>query len=204
MLSSFSPKGERYTLPRMGALNQEDFMKYFSAPAALIPTLMASALICRCVTTGGTKSTQAEPASATEKSAPATHAQAKTPPGMNEKGEVVDSSQVEAGHGKQVKGLGGWEGEITGKPAPKSKFAKLQIGMSMKQATDLVGQPTDSGAYITGKAWIPFYFGSDRTRFEMIYKNQGRLVFAGGSLGDYTGGHLVWIINNSREGGYRN
>jgi predicted small lipoprotein YifL len=123
--------------------------------------------------------------------------------GMNDRGEVVDSSKVAAGSGQKVKGINNWEGEITGKPARNSKFTKLQIGMSMKQATDIAGQPTDSGAYVTGKAWIPFYFGSDRHRYEMVYKNQGRLIFAGGSLGDYTGGNLIWIIHNGNEPGYR-
>jgi hypothetical protein len=102
-----------------------------------------------------------------------------------------------------VKGINGWEGEITGKPAPGSKFKKLQIGMSIKQVTDLIGQPTDQGSYITGKAWIPFYFGSDRYRHEMVYKGQGRLIFAGGSVGDYTSGHLISIIHNAKEGGSR-
>lgn len=127
----------------------------------------------------------------------------KVPAGMNERGEVVDSSKVEAGSGQKVKGLGDWEGEITGKPAPGSKFPRLQIGMTMKQVTDIAGQPTDSGAYITGKAWIPFYFGADRHRFEMVYKGQGRLIFAGGSLGNFTGGNLIWIIHNASESGYR-
>mgnify|MGYP001032579092 CR=1 FL=1 len=104
---------------------------------------------------------------------------------------------------KTVKGIDGWEGEISGTPAAGSKFTKLQIGMSMKQVTDLIGPPTDQGAYVTGKAWIPFYFGSDRHRYEMVYKGQGRLVFAGGSVGDYTSGHLISIIHNAKEGGYR-
>jgi len=131
-------------------------------------------------------------------------ASANTPaPGMNSSGAVVDSKKVEAGHGQKVKGLNDWEGEITGKPAPGSKFTKLQIGMPMKQVTDLIGQPTDQGAYVTGKAFIPFYFGSDKHRYETIYKGQGRLIFAGGSMGDFTSGNLIWIIHNANEGGYR-
>jgi hypothetical protein len=102
-----------------------------------------------------------------------------------------------------VKGLNGWEGEISGTPAANSRFKTLEIGMSMRQATDIAGQPTDQGAYVTGKAWIPFYFGSDRHRFEMVYRGQGRLVFAGGSLGNFSGGNLIMIINNDKEGGYR-
>lgn len=122
---------------------------------------------------------------------------------MNEAGQVVDTSKVEAGYGQKVKGRNDWEGEITGKPAPGSKFTKLQIGMGMKEVTDLIGQPSDQGAHMTGKAWIPFYFGSDRHRYEMVYKGQGRLIFAGGSMGDFTGGNLIWIIHSANEGGYR-
>lgn len=136
-------------------------------------------------------------------SAPAPAAQPKAASGMNERGEVVDSSKVSAGSGQRVKGINNWEGEITGKPAPGSKFTRLQIGMGMKQVVDLIGNPTDQGAYVTGKAWIPFYFGSDRHRYEFVYKNQGRLIFAGGSLGNYSGGNLIWIIHNQGESGYR-
>ena len=105
-----------------------------------------------------------------------------------------------------VKGINDWEGEISGKPAPGSKFTKLKIGMTMKQVTDLIGQPTDQGTSITGKAWIPFYHGgSDRYRHEMVYKGQGRLIFAsgGGYRGDYSSGNLVSIIHNAQEGGSR-
>lgn len=124
---------------------------------------------------------------------------------MNEAGLVVDSSKVEAGDGQKVQGLNDREGEITGKPAPDSKFIRLQIGMSMQQVIDLAGRPTDEGVYVTGKAWIPFYFrfGSERRRYELVYKGQGRLIFAGGSLADHTGGSLIWIIHNRTEGGYR-
>jgi hypothetical protein len=124
-------------------------------------------------------------------------------PGMNAQGDVVDSSKVEAGSGRTVKGMNDYEGEITGNPAPNSRFAKLQIGMPMRQVVDLAGPPTDQGAYVTGKAFIPFYFGADRHRFEMTYKGAGRLIFAGGSIGDYSSGNLIWIIHNPNEPGYR-
>jgi hypothetical protein len=74
--------------------------------------------------------------------------------------------------------------------------------MSAKQAMDIVGQPTDQGAYVTGKAWIPFYFGSDRYRYEMAYKGQGRLIFAGSSGFD-SNAHLIWIIHSASDTGYR-
>lgn len=126
----------------------------------------------------------------------------KIGPGMNAQGEVVDAKKVEAGFGQKVKGLNDWEGEITGKPAPGSKFTQLKIGMPMKQVLDIVGTPTDQGSYMTGKAWIPFNFGSDRYRHEAVYKGQGRLVFAG-SAGFDSNANLIWIIHSATEPGYR-
>lgn len=124
-------------------------------------------------------------------------------PGMDAQGNVIDSSKIESGSGRTVKGINDYEGEITGNPAPNSKFTKLQIGMGVRQVSDIVGPATDQGAYITGKAFIPFYFGSDRHRFEMVYKGQGRLIFAGGGMGDFSSGYLIWIIHNPNESGYR-
>ncbi len=95
------------------------------------------------------------------------------------------------------------EGEIVGTPAKNSKFTKVKIGMSMKEVTYLIGQPTDQGAYVTGKAFIPFYFGGDRYRHELAYKGQGRLVFAGGSVGNPSAGRLIRIVHNAKESGYR-
>jgi hypothetical protein len=127
----------------------------------------------------------------------------KSTAGMNPNGEVVDSKKVEAGSGQKVKGINDWEGEITGKPGPGSKFTKLQIGMGVRQVADLVGQPTDQGAYATGKMWIPWYFGSDKVRFEQVFKGQGRLIFASPGGMDFSSGNLVWIIHNPNEPGYR-
>lgn len=141
------------------------------------------------------------PVKAPERSEPPT--QGKIGPGMNARGEVVDSSKVESGYGQQVKGIRDYEGEITGRPAPGSKFTRLQIGMPLKQVTDLIGQPSDQGTYITGKAFIPFFFGGDRHRQELVYKGQGRLIFAGGSVGDLSGANLIWIIHNANEPAYR-
>jgi hypothetical protein len=92
---------------------------------------------------------------------------------------------------------------VIGTPGKNSKFTKLQIGMGMKQVTDLIGMPTDEGAYVTGKAFIPFYFGGDRYRHELVYKGQGRLVFAGGNVGNLGPGRLIRITHNENESGYR-
>ena len=71
------------------------------------------------------------------------------------------------------------------------------------QCADRTSGNYGQGAYMTGKAWIPFYFGGDRHRFEMTYKGQGRLIFAGGGMGDFSSGYLIWIIHNAAEPGYR-
>lgn len=175
-----------------------------NSSAALWAATAAVALATAgCASRGGSGDGSQPAASAPAASAPAAPARGGAKAGMDAKGNVVDSSKVEAGSGRTVKGLNGYEGEITGVPARNSKFSRLQIGMSAKQVTDLAGQPTDQGAYVTGKAFIPFYFGSDRHRYEMTYKGQGRLVFAGGGMGDYSGGNLIWIIHNPNESGYR-
>ncbi len=169
-------------------------------PFMLAP-LFATALLAGCISLGGTKSDGAStsaPAAAAAPSAP------KVGPGMNDRGEVTDPRKVEAGHGQKVKGLGDWEGEITGKPAPGSKFAQLKIGMSAAQVQALLGQPSDQGAHITGKAFIPFYFGSDRYRYEVVYKGQGRLLFASSAgFGWDANTHLIWIIHSANEPGVR-
>ena len=115
---------------------------------------------------------------------------------------VTDISQAQSGQGTKVKGEGDWEGEISGIPAAGTTFTKLRIGMSRQQAMDVAGQPTDQGAYITGKAWIPFYFGSDRARWEMAYKGKGRLIFSQNS-GFGSDFYLTWIIHYDKDTGYR-
>ena len=117
----------------------------------------------------------------------------------------VPAKPAATGDTQHVKGLNDWEGDIVGRPGPGSRFTRLQIGMPMRQVMDLAGAPTDQGAYVTGKAWIPFYYGSDRYRHELVYRGQGRLIFAGGNgwRGDHGSGNLITIIHNASEGGYR-
>ena len=145
--------------------------------------LMAACVLAACQTTQGGAAPAPAPAAATP----------------------VPAKPAAEGDTRRVKGINDWEGDITGKPGPGSRFTQLQIGMPMRQVTDLVGAPTDQGAYVTGKAFIPFYYGGDRYRHELVYKNQGRLIFAGGNgwRGGGGSGNLIWIIHNASEGGYR-
>jgi hypothetical protein len=72
------------------------------------------------------------------------------------------------------------EGEVVGKPAPASKFAKLKIGMTLSQVEKLIGSPTKQWQHPTGKASIPFYFGPDRWVIQYSYKHEGVLTFNSG------------------------
>lgn len=173
-----------------------------SAPRKLVllSTFAAASLLAGCVTLPGSKSESAS--ASTTSTASAVPAAPKIGPGMNERGDVIDPKKVESGYGRKVKGLNDYEGEITGNPVAGSKFTRIQIGMPLKQVLDIVGTPTDQGAYVTGKAFIPFFFGSDRYRHEVVYKGLGRLVFAGSSGFD-TNAHLIWIIHSANEQGYR-
>jgi hypothetical protein len=165
--------------------------------ACLSLILAATLSAAGCVAGGG--------GTASHSSAPSAGAAPahKVGPGMDADGNVTDPSKVESGYGTSVKGLGDWEGEVTGNTVAGSRFAQLQIGMPMRQVMDILGRPTDEGSYITGKAFIPFYYGSDRYRYELVYKGQGRLIFAGGSINEHSGAHLTWIINSAADSGYR-
>jgi hypothetical protein len=77
---------------------------------------------------------------------------------------------------------GTFEGEMVGTPAANSKFAKLQIGMTMREVTALIGGPDDMIRHETGKRWIPFYFGNDAQRLQVIYKGEGCLTYTGGNV----------------------
>jgi hypothetical protein len=80
---------------------------------------------------------------------------------------------------------------------PTSKFAKLEIGMPRPQVHEKIGAASDFKMIASGKAWIPFYYGPDRTRTIDYYKNEGRLVYSGGN------NRLVDIVYDPDEDGYR-
>jgi hypothetical protein len=161
------------------------------------------AVVVLCVSLAACAQMGGGPSAKADGSSPRASASGKLPPGMNANGEVIDPTVVESGHGQTVKGINDFEGEITGIPVPGSPFTQVKIGMGIRQVMDICGPPSDQGAYVTGKAYIPFYFGSDRSRYELFYKGWGRLIFAGGSVGNYGGGNLIWVIHSAAESGYR-
>ncbi len=91
---------------------------------------------------------------------------------------------------------------IVGDIPTGSPFSKITIGMSMGHVSDLIGMPNDRSSYATGKAFIPFYYGNDRTRIEAYYKGQGRITFAGGSGFGGRSNKVYRIIYDPSENGY--
>lgn len=83
-----------------------------------------------------------------------------------------------------------------------SIFSKVKVGMSMAQVYDTIGDPTDTTSYITGKSFIPFYFGSDAARVEALYKGEGRIVFTGGTGFGARVFKVYQIRYNPNEPGY--
>lgn len=77
---------------------------------------------------------------------------------------------------------GRFEGEISGTPAPESRFAKVRIGMELQQVIRLIGNHDEMYSHETGKRWIPFYFGTDARRVVVLYRGEGCLTYTGGNI----------------------
>ena len=109
-------------------------------------------------------------------------------------GGAAEAPQPSAPGGRIVKSQDGtFDGEIIGTPAPGSKFAKLQIGMTMREVNALIGAPDDLVRHETGKRWIPFYFGDDAQRMQALVKNEGCLTYTGGNVFGGGGNQLIRI-----------
>ncbi|MEO8330822.1 MAG: hypothetical protein ABI479_00185 [Gallionella sp.] len=90
------------------------------------------------------------------------------------------------------------EGEIVGTPSPKSKFAKLRLGMTASEVEKLIGKPTDKKPAKPKKSWIPSYFSKEAPRIETVYKREGQLIFTGTDDGT---AKLIRIVVNPKESG---
>ena len=94
---------------------------------------------------------------------------------------------------------GRFEGEIVGNVASGSRFARVQIGMTYDQVTALIGAPDNMVRHETGKRWIPFYYGNDSQRLQVLYRRDGCLTFTGGNVFGGGANELVRITATSRE-----
>jgi hypothetical protein len=65
-------------------------------------------------------------------------------------------------------------------------FGKIQNGMNEVEVRKILGEPTSSKDYMTGKQFLPWNFGRDASRQEWTYKGKGLITFsrnaASGSL----------------------
>lgn len=58
-----------------------------------------------------------------------------------------------------------------------SSLAKVTKGMTDTDVRKALGEPTSSRSYMTGKQFIPWYFGSDTSRTAWTYAGKGVVVF---------------------------
>lgn len=88
---------------------------------------------------------------------------------------------------------GTFDGEVHGNIPAGSKWARLQIGMHQSEVERILGVTSNIRGYVTGKAFIPFYFGTDSHRYEAVYAGQGSVAYTGGGMG---GGQGVLMMIN--------
>lgn len=92
------------------------------------------------------------------------------------------------------------ESRIEGNFPVGSPFSKIRLGMSQGQIHEILGQPTDTKSYQTGKAWIPFYFGSDVMRTDEFYQGVGTITYTGAGIGGTHWTVLRAIYNATANG----
>lgn len=86
---------------------------------------------------------------------------------------------------------------VIGVAAADSGFSRLTIGMDMQRTQDIMGRVPDRfHTYESGKRWIPFYFGTDARRMQVLYKGEGCLIFTGGNAWGGGGGELIQVEND--------
>jgi hypothetical protein len=121
------------------------------------------------------------PAAASSSPQPATSAKAEPAPATSAKTEPAPAPART--DGRKVKSKDGKiSGEIFGTAAAKSRFAKLEIGMSRGRVEKLIGVPDDSQTHITGRSFQPFYFGGDTQRYQAFYQGEGQLTYSNSSM----------------------
>jgi len=175
-----------------------------STPAAATPAPVAAKPECPPEASGKKKKTKAskktDPAPvdcepAKPKSAADSTKMAEPPPAAAPAPAKDSAKATEAGKPRMMKSRDGtFEGEVYGNPPANSKWARLQIGMLQPEVERILGgSSNDVRTMPTGKAFIPFYFGTDRYRYEVVYHGQGSVSYTGGSWG--AGQGVLMMIN---------
>ena len=64
-------------------------------------------------------------------------------------------------------------------PIPKGHvFEKVKYDMTDAQVKQILGAPTSTQAYVSGKTFIPYYYGTEGSREAWFYKGKGQIVFS--------------------------
>jgi len=64
-------------------------------------------------------------------------------------------------------------------PIPKGHvFEKVKYDMTDAQVKQILGAPTSTQAYVSGKTFIPYYYGTEGSREAWYYKGKGQIVFS--------------------------
>lgn len=99
---------------------------------------------------------------------------------------------------------GSFQGEVIGQPRANSRFARLQVGMQMGEVQNAMGRAPDRmHSYESGKRWIPFYYGNDARRMQVLYRGEGCLVFTGGNVWGGGSGDLLTIEHDATGNCYQ-
>ena len=106
------------------------------------------------------------------------------------------TSSGESGSAKEAPA----KSEPAAKKAPanipaSSPLSRVQMGMRKAQVFDLLGEPTSTRVFPSGKGFIPFYYGPDTVRTGAFFKGIGRVVFSGAD-------QVVEIEYDPTEDGY--
>ena len=118
-----------------------------------------------------------------------------TPAPVAEAPATKSDKPSEPGKPRMMKSRDGtFEGEVYGNIPAGSKWSRLIIGMDQAEVERILGGTSnDIRVMPTGKAFIPFYYGTDRHRYEVVYRGQGSVSYTGGSWG---GGRGVLMMIN--------
>lgn len=86
------------------------------------------------------------------------------------------------------------------RPPAGTKLARVTDGMSEAEVVSILGEPTSRQDYMTGKAWIPYYYGSDVSRLDYRYKGVGIVVFGRNRYSGKT--KVIRVDYDPNEDGY--
>ena len=83
---------------------------------------------------------------------------------------------------------------------PPSPIEQIRQGMGFREVESILGPPTDRDLpHITGKVFIPFYFGDDAVEATWYYKDLGRVVFSSGTFSPWA---VEEVVPDPNEPGY--